>query len=182
MINGCGPYYYRVKSVRQGKKVRQVYLAYLGRSYEKGPENAPVTVLERESEPVKPSEAKRGQFSRLEVEGAKEAKQKKTWDRHRYETNRMISRRANVTMLEADALRKQAWRSDVDPATFDWDTIQGQDMDIQAKQAILSKQFGLQRKEDEDYEDQAAYYLEEQEERRRWREESPEAYAEHTGA
>ena len=32
MINGCGPYYYEVKSVRKGKKVRQVHIRYIGRN------------------------------------------------------------------------------------------------------------------------------------------------------
>jgi hypothetical protein len=32
MINGHGPYYYRVKSVREGDHVRQVHIAYLGKN------------------------------------------------------------------------------------------------------------------------------------------------------
>lgn len=32
MINGYGPYYYRVKSVREGDHVRQVHIAYLGKN------------------------------------------------------------------------------------------------------------------------------------------------------
>lgn len=173
VINGCGPYYYRVKSVRQGKKVRQIYLAYLGRSYIKdAPEGVPVTVLE--PEPVKPSEAARGQFGRLSVEGAGEAKQKKTWDRHRYEVNRKIAREAQVTMIEADALAKQAWRSDIDPSKFDWSVVQGKDIDIEGKMAIVQRKYGMRSK---DYEEQQIRYYEEQiaDERARERED-PEEY------
>jgi len=32
MINGCGPYYYRVSSERDGEKVRQRYIAYIGKT------------------------------------------------------------------------------------------------------------------------------------------------------
>ncbi len=32
MIYGCGPYYYEVKSVREGKTVRQVHIRYIGTS------------------------------------------------------------------------------------------------------------------------------------------------------
>jgi len=32
MINGYGPYYYEVRSVREGDKVRQIHIRYLGRN------------------------------------------------------------------------------------------------------------------------------------------------------
>lgn len=40
MINGYGPYYYKVESVREGDKVEQRYIAYLGKTPPAG-ENGP---------------------------------------------------------------------------------------------------------------------------------------------
>lgn len=36
MINGCGPYYYEVRSVREGKTVRQEHIRYIGKAREGG--------------------------------------------------------------------------------------------------------------------------------------------------
>ena len=37
MIYGCGPYYYEVESVREGKRVRQIFIRYIGKQPEVGP-------------------------------------------------------------------------------------------------------------------------------------------------
>ena len=50
MINGCGPYYYEVKSVREGKTVRQVHIRYIGTSPGGATQGLPESVVPNSSQ------------------------------------------------------------------------------------------------------------------------------------
>ena len=51
-----------------------------------------------------------------------------SWSRVRRERAVMISRATGANTMQADALAKAAIRMDVDPDTFDWDQLQGDDL------------------------------------------------------
>ena len=133
IINGCGPYYYEVKSVRDGKTVRQEYVRYIGTSLptkgEGAQESSDASVVPKSDEQTR---------GYLEVEGSGERKELKTWDRQRYNRTKMIAEATDSTMFQADGLAKQAWRDGRDPSTVDWDAIQGKDLSYEEKQRKLA--------------------------------------------
>jgi hypothetical protein len=55
MINGSGPYYYEVKSVREGKTVRQVHIRYIGTSPGGGASSSSERVVPKPQPPETPS-------------------------------------------------------------------------------------------------------------------------------
>jgi hypothetical protein len=163
MINGCGPYYYRVKSVRQGKRVRQVFVAYIGKSPPQ--ESAP-----GRSESVVPKPEASKPF--LEIEGAGERKELKTWDRVRYARARSIAKATGSSFFQADALAKTAWRMGLDPEKVDWDQLQGKDLSYDEKVEKLSDMSGQSSKTEKDYDLEHELYLEAQADREKYRQEA----------
>jgi len=165
IINGCGPYYYEVKSVRHGKTVSQVYIRYVGKDYPGNPDHPSV-------ENVVPKEEPRKAY--LEVEGSPDRKELKTWDRQRYDQAKRIAEATDSTMFQADGLAKQAWREGRDPSTVDWDAIQGRDLSYEEKQrklAGMGEGYASKRSllREEDYEAEAETWNEQQAEREAYR-------------
>ena len=161
IINGCGPYYYRVRSARQGKKVRQIFVAYIGKSPDQG-------TGARTDEPRTPAaEAPKGY---LEVQGGGERKELKTWDRRRYARAGAIARATGSSYFQADALAKTAWRMGLDPEKVDWDQLQGRDLSYDEKVEKLSEMTGQSAKTEKDYELEHELYIEAHAERVKYRE------------
>lgn len=140
MIYGCGPYYYEVKSVREGKRVRQIFIRYIGKN-----------------PPAAPEEKK----AYLEIEGAEDRRKPKNWDSHRYNQARMIAKATGCNYFQADALRKTAWRMGLDPDRFDWDQLQGKDLSYEDKMDKMEDLSGVSATTDEDREMEYANWLEE---------------------
>lgn len=115
MINGHGPYYYLVKSVRQGKTVKQVHVRYIGKSPDVAPQPPPPG-----------QEPPRAPY--LLVEGAGERVETRQWSRLRRERAERIARTVRCNPLQADALAKAVDRLGYDPDTYDWDELQGKDL------------------------------------------------------
>jgi hypothetical protein len=165
IINGCGPYYYEVKSVRHGKKVSQVYIRYVGKDYPGNPDQYPEENVVPKEEPKK---------AYLEIEGSEERKELKTWTSQRRRQAERIAKATDSTMFQADGLAKSAWRLGRDPATVDWDSIQGRDLSYEEKQRKLagmgeetmSKRSLLR---EEDYEAEAEEWESQQQERAAYR-------------
>jgi hypothetical protein len=159
MINGCGPYYYEVRSVREGKAVRQEYIRYIGT---RRPEHSQNDVVPKSEEP------KKGYLDVGEGEAA-ERKIPKTWDRQRRERAQRISRATGASMFQADALAKTAWRMGLDPERVDWDQLQGEDLSYEDKLDKLEEMTGMSATTEEDREMQYANWLEDAAERESYR-------------
>jgi hypothetical protein len=169
MVNGCGPYYYEVRSVREGKTVRQEYVRYIGTSPDAGVARSS---SEGSSENVVPKSPEPKGY--LEVEGGEERKELKTWDRQRLNRAKMIAEATDSTVFQADGLAKQAWRMGRDPSTVDWDSIQGKDLSYEEKQrklAGMGQETASKRSllREEDYEAEAETWAEMQAEREEYR-------------
>jgi hypothetical protein len=162
MINGCGPYYYEVKSVREGKTVRQVYIRYIGTSREGGTQSSSEIVV------PKPVERKTEYLEFGEGEAA-ERKIPKTWDRQRRERAQSISRSTGSSAFQADALAKTAWRMGLDPERVDWDQLQGRDLSYEDKLDKLEDMTGMSVTTDADREMEYANWQEDEAERERFR-------------
>lgn len=147
MINGCGPYYYRVESQRVGNRVRQVHIQYLGKTKPSGITSSPSPST---PEPVV-EEPKRTSYIQFEDGSAGERKEPKTWDRRRREQARMIAKTTNTTTIQADQLAKMAWRMDMDPDKVDWDSLQGRDLSYEDKVERLEAMSGGSSKTARDY-------------------------------
>lgn len=156
MINGCGPYYYEVRSVREGKTVRQVFVKYIG----KHPGRTP-------SDSVVPKEQPKAY---LEVDGAEDRKIPKTWDKARRRRAEMIARVTKSNPFQADGLAKIAWRSGADPDKVNWDELQGADLSYDEKVEKLENMMGSSAKTEKEYALAEDQWLEDQADRRRYRE------------
>jgi len=163
MINGCGPYYYEVHSVREGKTVRQEYVRYIGTS--------PETSAPTPSEVVVPKPERRTvehlQFGEGE---AQERKIPKTWDRLRRERARSIAESTGSSWFQADALAKMAWRMGLDPEKVDWDQLQGKDLSYDEKVEMLGEMSGISTKTEKERELEHELWIESQAEREQYRE------------
>jgi hypothetical protein len=169
MVNGYGPYYEEVRGVREGKKVKQIFVRYIGTSPDAGSTRSPP---KGPSENVVPKSPEPKGY--LEVEGSPERKELKTWDRQRYNRAKMIAEATDSTMFQADGLAKQAWRMGRDPSTVDWDAIQGKDLSYEEKQRKLAGMgFETASKRslltEDDYEAEAETWNEQQAEREAYR-------------
>ena len=163
MINGCGPYYYEVRSVREGKTVRQEYVRYIGTSPEtSAPTPSEVVVPKPERRTVEHLEFGEGE--------AQERKIPKTWDRLRRERARSIAESTGSSYFQADALAKMAWRMGLDPEKVDWDQLQGKDLSYDEKVERLSEMTGQSAKTEKEMELERELYMEDQASREEYRE------------
>jgi len=162
MINGFGPYYYEVRSVREGKKVRQEYVRYIGRESDLKAE------VRSESVVPKSEESKKGYLDVGEGEAA-ERKIPKTWDRQRRERAQSISRATGSSPFQADALAKAAWRIGLDPSKVDWDQLQGKDLSYEDKLDKLEDMSGMSVTTEADREMEYANWMEDAAEREAFR-------------
>lgn len=126
MINGYGPYYYEVRSVREGKKVRQIFVRYVGKSPEGSGALGPASVVPNTETAPKPKPY-------LEIEGAGERIEPTGWSALRRERARKIARTTGCNMMQADALAKAVYRSGRDPDTYPYDELQGKDLSYEDK-------------------------------------------------
>jgi hypothetical protein len=157
MINGYGPYFYEVRSVREGKKVRQEFVRYLGiSSYTKSRARR---VVPKSPEPK----------GYLEVEGGEERKELKKWDQIRRERARNIAMSTGSSMFQADALARTAWRMGLDPEKVDWDQLQGKDLSYEDKLDKLEDMTGMSITTDADREMEYANWQEDAAEREAFR-------------
>ena len=143
-INGYGPYDYEVRSVREGKKVRQVFVRYLGAS--KGV--------------VAKSEQPRRDYLDVGEPEHGERKIPKTWDRLRRERARNIAESTGSSYFQADALAKAAWRMGLDPERVDWDQLQGRDLSYDEKVEKLGEMSGQSTKTEKEMELEEELWLE----------------------
>jgi len=105
MINGCGPYYYEVRSQREGKTVRQIFVRYVGKHPGKDPSDSVVPNIDSERA-----------YTTKEEWDAKAPTQ--TWlDRERKLTGKWKSEGKKgewLVMREKDLQEAQARRNDLD--------------------------------------------------------------------
>jgi hypothetical protein len=161
MINGCGPYYYEVRSVREGKTVRQEYIRYIGTSPDTGGRSSSESVVPKSEEPKK---------GYLDVgEDDSDRKAPKTWDRQRRERAQSISRATGSSPFQADALAKTAWRMGLDPERVDWDQLQGKDLSYEDKLDKLEDMTGMSITTEADREMEYANWQEDEAERESFR-------------
>lgn len=164
MIYGCGPYYYEVRSVREGDTVRQEHVRYIGKVHPgEGRE-----ILEKSVVP-KPEEPRRGYLEVGEGEAA-ERKIPKTWDRLRRERARSIAESTGSSYFQADALAKTAWRMGLDPSKVDWEQLQGRDLSYDEKVEKLGQMSGMSIRTEKERELEYELWIEEREERIAFRE------------
>lgn len=162
MINGCGPYYYEVRSVREGKTVRQEHIRYIGTS--------PDVKARSSSESVVPKPVERKtEYLQFDEGEAAERKIPKTWDRQRRERAQSISRSTGSSAFQADALAKTAWRMGLDPERVDWDQLQGKDLSYEDKLDKLEDMSGMSVTTEADREMEYANWQEDQAERESYR-------------
>jgi hypothetical protein len=164
MINGYGPYYYEVRSVREGKTVRQEYVRYIGTS----PDSK---VVRSSSEGVvpKPEEPKKDYLDVGVGGGDFDRKLPQNWDRNRRMRAAYISRATGASAFQADALAKTAWRMGLDPEKVDWDQLQGKDLSYEDKLDKLEDMTGMSVTTDADREMEYANWQEDEAERESFR-------------
>ena len=161
-INGCGPYYYEVRSVWENGTCRQEHIRYIGTSPETA-QSAPSKTLVPKSE-----EPRKGYLDVGEGE-ASERKIPKTWDRQRYSRAKVIAESTGSTYFQADALAKTAWRIGLDPGKVDWDQLQGKDLSYDEKVEKLGEMTGMSTKTEKEQELEHELWEESQTERERFR-------------
>lgn len=162
IINGCGPYYYEVRCVRNSSKPYpiQEHIRYIGTS--------PGTRSSTPSNGVVPKSEDRPK-GYLDVGDESERTMPKTWDRQRRERAKVIAESTKSSYFQADALAKTAWRMGLDPSKVDWDQLQGKDMEYDEKVSRLGEMSGQSTKTDKEYEMAGEQYLEDQAERESFR-------------
>lgn len=153
MVNGHGPYYAEVRSVRYGpgNKVRQEYIRYIGKT-----------------KPKSVAPAKSGRLA-FEPGTVKERKVPKTWSRLRYERAASISRTTGAPYFQADALANISRRMGLDPEKVNWDELQGKDLSYDDRIAKLEESTGFSTKSEKDYELEYELWIAESSEREAFR-------------
>jgi hypothetical protein len=152
MINGYGPYYYEVMSVREGDTVRQVHIRYIGKE-------APGSIGQQ---------AGVG-YIQFEKGTVSERKESKEWSKARHRRAQMIAEATGSSYFQADALAKTAIRMDLDPDRVDWDQLQGTDLSHQERVQKLEEMSGISAKTAEDYELESELYESDRAERMKLR-------------
>lgn len=138
MINGCGPYYYEVRSVRHGKTVKQEFVRYLGKN------PGVITTNQPTNQVFTPTEERERPKGYLEVEGAGEREETRGWSRLRTERARKISETVGCNRLQADALAKHVYRLGMNPDTYPWDEVQGADLSYEERLDKISSRSDME--------------------------------------
>ena len=132
MINGCGPYYYEVRSVRDGDTVQQKYVRYIGK-------NRPTTKAE-------------GQANISHYDGRARASSKskvgsssKRWTTERRRRAEIVAGQVGCSVVEADGLIRRAKSKGYEYDEVDWDRLQGKDLEYSERVEKLERQVGETR-------------------------------------
>lgn len=133
-INGYGPYWYEVKSVRHGDTVEQVHIRYIGK-------NRPTKVKAGQSTVKSDYERKRGDEA-VDVKGRNKTKK---WSAERKRRAELVAKEADCSVVEADGLIQRAKSKGYDYDEVDWDELQGKDLEYSERVEKLEKQVGTTR-------------------------------------
>lgn len=125
-------YYYEVRSVREGDKVRQEYVRYLGKTAPGANKSELGTT--RKIEDYGPKDEPR-QKSRKDKASSK-------WSPERKRRAKIVSNQTGATLNESDKLIQRAENSGVAWDKVDWDALQGEDLTYSERVKKLDQQVG----------------------------------------
>lgn len=129
MINGNGPYWYEVESVRHGDTVQQKHIRYIGK-------NRPTRVGAGQTT-VRSYDRNPGET--IDIKGRSKTKK---WTPERKRRAEIVAEQAGCSVVEADGLIRRAKSKGYDYDEVDWDELQGKDLEYSERVEKLEKQVG----------------------------------------
>jgi hypothetical protein len=132
-INGHGPYWYEVRSVREGDNVEQQHVRYIGKNKPTDASGQGQRELNQYNAPDRASTSSNSRHV------------SRKWSAERKRRAQIVAEQVGCSEVEADALIKRADAKGYEYDEVDWDRLQGKDLTYSERVEKLEDRVGSTR-------------------------------------